>query len=487
MDNIMNYSELTYSTATLGNYKHRHRPSLFPAGRHTFAHVSRPTETTFTDKWMREAFENYTGDYNFSKFEGWSRSYYTPEGHMSSILNFSSPNRFLKPTDKSMQKTDQYCTNYFDNLPRVQSMSFHTDLDKVPFEPTSAAGIGLPGKKGDPGNHQAAISQAYATIKTAQRQGLNHVIENSSPDMAYTRTQLTELSKGIKVRHIFGEPFQYIILEGLTASPLMDMFITQDTFFFVGKDPRINVPRIIENTVGICPKIASFDWTAFDATAEAWEIEDAFDLLAQILTFPDQESKAAFEFSRILFIHRKIAAPNGTVYFKARGVPSGSFYTMLIDSIINWKRILYLHHRSYGFFPRVLYTQGDDSFAGVHSEFSAHELYLAIPPTAPWIFNPFKCAEGQSGSQVPFLQRSLKWGDQSRDVDKVERLAMFPEYEVDNPQISAYRARSLWEDSNYESLLLGFATIYLEGKYGQPTTVPRRHKHYWEILFKKET
>jgi hypothetical protein len=484
MDN-MNYSGLRHTTQTLGTYEYKYRSSLHPVGRHTFAGVSRPEEITFKDIWMTEAFSQYPGEFNFSKLEGWSRSYYTSEGHLDAIYNFSDTIRFPKPTDSSMKAADEYANAYFDQLPKVLSMSFHTDLDKVPFEPTSAAGIGLQGKKGDPGNHEKAINQAYATVKNAQRRGLTYVIENSTPDMAFTRTQLTELSKGIKVRHVFGEAFQYIILEGLTASPAMDMFTENETFFFVGQDPRIYVPILIEKTIGSNPKVASFDWTAFDATAETWEIEDAFNLLDRIFTFPDEESQAAYEISKVLFIYRKIAAPNGTVYQKARGVPSGSFYTMLIDSIINWKRILYLHHRAYGFFPKSLKTQGDDSFAGVHEQFTAHDLYLAIPAKAPWIFNPFKCEVGDSGSQVPFLQRKLKWGDQSREVDKVERLAIYPEYEVNDPQISAYRARALWEDTNYESLILGFATGYLEDKYGIPKTIPKYHKHYWEILFKK--
>merc|ERR1711933_219298 len=119
---------------------------------------------------------------------------------MESLHNFSGNVRFPKPTDTSMLRTDEYCKEYFSKLPKVTSLNFHTDLDKVPFEPTSAAGIGFEGKKGENNNHAHAINRAYATIKNAQRHGITHVIDNSTPDAAYTRTQLTELSHGLKIR-----------------------------------------------------------------------------------------------------------------------------------------------------------------------------------------------------------------------------------------------------------------------------------------------
>jgi hypothetical protein len=382
-----------------------------------------------------------------------------------------------------MEAVDKYCEEYFSKLPKVESMNFHTDLDKVPFEPTSSAGVGLIGKKGDNGNHLKAINQAFKTIQRAKREGISVVIENSTPDMAFTRTQLTELAQGLKVRNVFGQAFQYILLEGLTAHPLLEMFMNEDTFFFIGKDPRIEVPKLLSRLSDRYPKLMSIDWSRFDTTVEPWEIIDAFNLLEKLLTFPNQSSRDAFEFCKIFFINRKIAAPDNTVYFKECAVPSGSYYTMLIDAIINWRRILYLVKRAYGYIPHDLFTQGDDGVGGFQAQVNPFELSLAIPHGAPWILNPFKCFQGSSGSGVPFLQRELKWGNQARVIDKVEKLAIYPEYMIEDPQISAYRARALWEDCNYESMILGYATLYLETKYGKPTYVPRRHKHYWEILF----
>jgi hypothetical protein len=385
-----------------------------------------------------------------------------------------------------MLATDKYSQEYFRNLETVQSLDFNTQLKQVPYERSSSAGIGIPGRKGDDGNHIRAIRQANATINNCLRHGIQTVIEQSTPDMAYTRTQLTELSSGLKVRNVFGEAFQYILIEGCTASPLMNYFATHDTFFFIGKDPRVAVPDTLEKFKRLAPKLISIDWSAFDTSVEQWEIIDAFDLLESMLTFPNVESRAAFEFSKIFFINRKIAAPDGYVYAKQHAVPSGSFFTMIIDAIINWRRILYLHHRQYGKFPTDIKVQGDDSLIATDLKVTPEGLALNIPPESKWKFNPYKSPQGESGSSVPFLQRTLRWGDQGRDVDRVERLAIYTEYEVEDPQISSFRARALWEDCNYESNVLGFATEYLENKYGIPKEVPERFKKFNRFIYESK-
>lgn len=478
----MTYSGVLYRTSNMGVYKTTHPRALTATGHHGRVVTRREQFVTQIDPFMKEAFEAYPFGYDWDKLTGWSRSYYTTAGHMASINKMNSDRPFKKPFDASMRETDDYCRDYFSQLGRVRSLKFR-QLDEVPFEPTSAAGIGIPGRKGDDGNHLRAIHQATATINNCLRHGIQSVIENSTPDMAYTRTQLTKISEGLKVRNVFGEAFQYILIEGLSASPLMKFFIENDTFFFVGKDPRKAVPETLENFKRECPLLMSIDWTAFDTSVENWEILDAFDLLESILDFPGTKSRAAFEFSKIFFINRKIAAPDGEEYTKHGSVPSGSFYTMLIDSIVNWRRILYLYHRAYGQFPTMIKTQGDDSLIGAHAGATPEGLALQIPATSRWELNPYKCPVGKSGSQVPFLQRRLKFGDQARDIDKVERLAIYPEYEVTDPQISSYRARALWEDCNYESPILGFATEYLEKKYGVPESVPSRFKNFLDSLY----
>lgn len=54
--------------------------------------------------------------------------------------------------------------------------------------------------------------------------------------------------------------------------------------------------------------------------------ENVVDLLESIIDFPNDESRAAFHFSKILFTNRKIAGPDRYIHMKHTGVPSGSYY-----------------------------------------------------------------------------------------------------------------------------------------------------------------
>lgn len=80
----------------------------------------------------------------------------------------------------------------------------------------------------------------------------------------------------------------------------------------------------------------------------------------------------------------------------------------------------------------------------------------------------------------------MRFGEFSRDVNRCELLALYPEYPVDDPLISSYRARALWEDSNFESHVLAYATLTLEAKYGvpDPNIVDPRFKP-WITRFSK--
>lgn len=481
----MNYTTAVTNTK-FGSYRPRHSDSLAYIGTHTFGTVNREEKQQYVDPFMYDAFTSYPFLDSMDKYEGFSRSYYTTEGHLASINNYSSASRFPPLTDLSWQSTCEHAENYFDSLPKVTSLNFMTELKSVPFEAQSAAGIGLQGKKGDPGNPSRAIAQANATVHNFMS-NVQETIDNTSPDLAFTRTQLTQLGR-LKVRNVFGQAFQYILIEGCTAAPLMEMFSKLDTFFFIGEDPRTGVPRIIREGLQQGHTLLSLDWSSFDAGVEDWEIDFAFRLLRRMLIFPNKESEAAFEFSRTFFTHRKLAGPNGLLFFKHRGVPSGSFFTILIDSIINWMRINYLSHRSCSVRPTYIKCQGDDSFTSYPE--AAHvtpdKLATAIPAGSDWIFNPFKCPTGTSGDTVDFLQRTIRWGEFARDTNRVELLALYPEYPVTDPIISAYRARALWEDSNYSSHILAHATSALEAKYGyvDKSQIDSRYHIYWSRFIK---
>nr|QZW16094.1 RNA-dependent RNA polymerase [Phomopsis vexans partitivirus 1] len=471
----MTYAGLTYYTSLAGRYVVKAANSLAYLGRHNFGTPQREEFTTFIDPGIKEAIQSFPGDIDLDKFDNFSRSYYSLRGHMDALYNFGSSRRASEPVnDPDWLATKEHCFQLFSTFPMVHAMDFETELKQVPFEPTSSAGIGMPGKKGDGDNHKRAVRQASATVYHCISDGIQHVIDNSTPDMAFVRTQLTDLTKQTKIRHVFGQAFQYILLEGLFAYPLLSMFMMIDSPYFLGRDPRTDVVKFIERLTTTGKDMFSTDWSRFDQTAEHWELTYVFELFESIMKIPNSHTQTAWEFVKIFFINRKIAAPDGTLWSKARGVPSGSYFTNVADTFINYARIQYMSKRITGQFidPDHIRLLGDDALFAISAAYgiNPYRLSQAIPDDLRdiWILRPDKMSYGRSSDLVEFLQRTLKFGDQHRDNDRVERLALFPEYPITDKRISAYRARALWEDGNYESNMLGYVTAYLEHKYGTP-------------------
>jgi hypothetical protein len=353
----MNYQGVTHTTP-YGNYKSRHPHALTNIGTHNFPGPTREEDTILVDKYMLEAFNNYPFHRPMNVYEGFARSYYTTAGHAEQLYNYHHATRTLRPNeDPNYNRMITHCRSELSTVPLVRSLDFLTQLRDVRFESSSSAGIGIPGKKGDPGNLERAISQANATVHNFMTNPQS-TIDNTTPDRGLTRTQLTFVSDKLKIRNVFGQAFQYILIEGVTAQPLIEALSALNGFYFCGLDPRIHVPRLIEEMIFNHLDMMSLDWSHFDADVEDYEIEDAFDLLEPLLIFPNEETKAAFHFAVTFFIHRKITGPDQTLWFKHAGIPSGSYFTSLIGSVINWMRINFLFIVATGSPPLRIKVQG---------------------------------------------------------------------------------------------------------------------------------
>lgn len=410
---------------------------------------------------------------------------------MQSVLAYGVP-LLREPTDDAWRATKRHVTDMFATFGKTKAMDFETELRDVPFESNSAAGFAFGGLKGLVGGdtHMRAVSQANKLVRDLfeDKETIQGALENSVPDIAFTRTQLTYLPEKLKVRNVWGEHFTYILLEGLFASPIMHYFVENETFFHIGADPRVSVTDLLRslqrdhNT----DFFYSFDWSQFDATAQRWEIEFAFQLVENMLEFPNQITRLAFNFTKELFMTRKIAAPDGNIYVKIHGVPSGSYYTILMDSIINLVRILYMFKRFTGKFPYRVYTQGDDSLVATEKgqridlHYSEHEVKRFY-----WKLNSAKCAQGQSVNEVEFLSRTIFGSDTYRDPLKLERLALYPEYPVTSGQISLYRVQSILDESSVRSNALTLVHEALLDEYIRPASeedVPRALRGYKFVI-----
>jgi hypothetical protein len=438
------------------------------------------------DRWSYDMVKEYASPGDMQEIDGWARSFYTLEGHLASIRAYDKP-LLPQPDDSVWTDVKAEMLNMFSSFETVISLPFETGLDSVRFESSSAAGHGYSGKKGEHDNLKRAKGIANAAIRTyaemIDQHGINYanddITSNSTPDIALTRTQLAKLPS-IKVRNVFGEAFHYILIEGLTAFPLLEVFKRGDTFYFIGKDPTLEVPYMLESMERRTQWYSVVDWSNFDASVQNWEIDHAFNCLRQMIHFPSRLSELSFEYSIVLFKKRKILSPDGQLYMRDSGIPSGSYFTNMVGSIINYARINFIM-KKLNYPVLKIITQGDDSITFIgNTQRPDPSEFSRISERYNWTVKPEKCIITDSPDDVVFLGRSSLHRYNVRDRLKALRLLCFPEFEVEDPKISTARAHAIQRDAGYNDPI--FDTIYcaLYQMYGEAQDVPYHLLPYFE-------
>lgn len=157
--------------------------------------------------------------------------------------------------------------------------------------------------------------------------------------IAFARTQFNG-----KTRLVWGYPYSMTAIEGMFARPLIDIF------------RRGTTPMALFQPTGVTGALLrrssyrktycySVDMSSFDSSISSRLIDISFDILStwfdmsgEIITqngetFPRSE---VFSMIRSYFKTCPIVMPNQHIYKGRRhGVPSGSYFTQVIDSIVN--------------------------------------------------------------------------------------------------------------------------------------------------------
>lgn len=124
--------------------------------------------------------------------------------------------------------------------------------------------------------------------------------------------------------------------------------------------------------------VYSLDFSKFDSTIPARMIDDAFRVARTHLDLDEKEMGVWRRYVND-FIHSRIIAPDGHVYQKHRGVPSGSAFTSIIDSIVNLILVSYMFEKITGHslsHDRVL-VMGDDVIVGSNTRIDLGQLASA--------------------------------------------------------------------------------------------------------------
>lgn len=197
------------------------------------------------------------------------------------------------------------------------------------------------------------------------------------PDVClFARSQVCAVGKE-KIRGVWGYPLEVYIEEARFFYPIMDYLKEQKHRFPVGygfeisKGGMLAISDVIMRHPG--SKFLMTDWSKFDKSIPAWLIRDAFALLAELIDFGHvldseglvwnvREYRSRRRWKKLIdyFVETPVRTCKGERYLVTGGVPSGSCFTNIIDTIINCLVTRYLSYHTAGCFPLGEMYLGDD-------------------------------------------------------------------------------------------------------------------------------
>jgi hypothetical protein len=202
------------------------------------------------------------------------------------------------------------------------------------------------------------------------------------------------------------------------------------------------------------------DYSKYDTTISAEMIRRAFVILA---TWFSRTEQRMFGWETVIkyFIHTPIVMPDGNLYVgKNHGVPSGSYFTQLIDSVVNVALCYALSHRfGFEFSERGVYVLGDDSIMKVRGKFSLPEMAKYLAGHGLILHDDDKTVVGEEH----FLGAFWKKGKPDSPLSELTKKAVFPE---------TFRDYEGKPSEGAEDVLRNYATSYLSAWKLVPNSRP---------------
>lgn len=388
------------------------------------------TNTQRYDPFVNEALRHFDNDFRKS-LKGFTRVPGDERKLRESLDKYDKPTRtfdnvFFKD-DKLRASYQQAYAECFDE--------FALDSKVTPKFPT-AVDLVMDSSSGYP--HFVRKSEMKDQILHEGRTWLHHA---KSKD--FHRLPLLPCSVGVrgalspeddpKTRLVWMYPAAVTVAEGVYAQPLIEaMYKQKAKYFLTGVESRSRITRYLallneeKGQYGV-----GLDFSSFDCFPVVDLIYDAFKILKQNVNFgsywdPDNDivtagthdlrdwervaKRAEHGYDNLVeyFVHTPIILPNGLVVRKHHGVPSGSHFTNLIDSIVN--RLL---QKTFGIYTersiRNLATNGDDSAFIVSETYATNILEDAAHFYKRWSMTckPEKCVK--AGTPAEMHISGTKW------------------------------------------------------------------------------
>jgi len=310
---------------------------------------------------------------------------------------------------------------------------------------------------GSPGLTDFGNTKAES-MELALERGIETLTKVKAPEpcIAFARTQFED-----KTRLIWGFPYSQTAIEGLLAWPLLQEFKGRNTPMAFA---------VTTGTLGTKLRVASYhkefaysiDMSKFDSSISKFLILEAFKILWTWFDPTSIEPVTGLTMKQVgltmesYFITSPIVMPNGMLYKgRKHGVPSGSFFTQMIDSVVN---VIIAGTISSRFRLHVskdeIFVLGDDLLLWTNRDMELEAMSKYASSVFHVEFNPSKSRKFRYNESIHFLGRN--WTQGVPDLPKQDILARmkFPE------RFRLYSRNYETRKRQVRMLILSYASVY---------------------------
>lgn len=401
--------------------------------------------------------------YNFGttipKFDPWFRDLLrevNPSLEESLTAKFvrdpSTPERIMKHFQRYDQKWQRKPTGYHMRVAQRIVSSMFKDMNKTisPIDFNYAGWVKILRQLEFPASPGLPLRREYSTQADClpfiydKSKRLNHFAKflpphkvEAPPCMIGLRPGLTEyetLDTKVKARGVWSYPAEVKVVEMRYTIPILERLSS-----LFGKIPYVTgvnmnkaLPMVIDDLLGKDKYGMVFDISHLDDSVGPDYIAWAFSVIENWMDFgftksSEKRNYNVFKFIQYYFTRTLILLPSGQLVRKAGGVPSGSGFTQLIDTLVSLLINVYALLKNGMKEEEILmYCVGDDVAISVPANYKVanHSKHLE---SLGFQVNRDKIMFSPKGEDLIFLGYSKYGGHVKRDLLELIKQALFPE------------------------------------------------------------
>lgn len=320
----------------------------------------------------------------------------------------------------------------FRNTEKVPPIDINNVPDLTDFPNSKSPG--LPYKNMGFNTKRAVIDAGYLP-KISQKWGkIASGYPQPLPDVClFARAQVARVDKN-KIRATWGYPIEVYLQEGSFFYPLQDIMKDHTKHslhiaygYEMACGGMVALNDMLTRTTDC--KYMCTDWSRFDKTIPPWLIRDAFAILASLIDFDHvikdgvkikvNATRQRRRWKTIIdyFIETPVRNSKGERFLVKAGVPSGSCFTNIIDSIINVLVTRYICFHTTGYFPVGEIFLGDDGVYAVRGCINLEDMANLAREKFGMILNVSKSYVTSRKENVHFLGYFNKAGVPFKNQD----------------------------------------------------------------------